>query len=155
QRPLRFSLAWSGTERGTMGAMVHRFVFASLFVTATAYAQAPGDSEMQPEANDGYGAPGNTAPQAQPAVADNPGGGWHAHYHDVMANRWAVGLSVGSMSFAPKDVPDAKTDFAVGQLSLRFRATYHLELEVALGGGTEKLMDGTDGNTEVQTASLG
>jgi hypothetical protein len=132
-----------------MGPMLHRLVIASLFVAATAHAQAPGEEV------EGAGAPGNVAPQPAPVVVDNPCGGWHAHYHDVMANRWAVGLSIGSMSFAPKDTPDAKTDFAVGQLALRYRATYHLELELALGGGSEKLMDGTDGNREAQTVALG
>jgi hypothetical protein len=126
-----------------MEAMVHRLLLASVFVAAsavTALAQAPGEYE-------GAGAPGNVEPQ----VVANPCGACR----DVMATRWAVGLSVGSFSVAPKDTPDASTDFGVGQLALRYRATYHLELELAVGGGTERLMDGSDGSREVQTVALG
>jgi hypothetical protein len=72
-----------------------------------------------------------------------------------MATRLAVGLSIGQFSVAPKAAPDAKSEFGIGQLSLRYRATYHLELELALGGGQEKLMDGSAGDREVQMAALG
>lgn len=113
-----------------------------LLVAATAHAQAPG--EMTPTA---YG-PGAGPSAVEPVV-------YGSDAIPVMANRWAVGLSVGSLSIAPKDSPDNKTDFAVGQLSLRFRATYHLEVELALGGGQEKLQDGTQGDREVSTGMLG
>ena len=129
--------------------MVHRLVLASLFIGATAYAQAPGDTDMQ----DGGGAPGQVAP-----VAANPCGGCPmaaSAPRDVMANRFVVGLSIGSFSLAPQASPDAKSDFGIGQLSFRYRATYHLELELALGGGQEQLMDGTAGDREVQMGSLG
>jgi hypothetical protein len=110
--------------------------------TATAHAQAPGDwAQEGPVAPPGMAAPVAVAVPA-PEVA-------------VMANRWAVGMSVGSLSIAPKDQPDNKTDFGVGELSLRFRATYHLELEVALGGGREQLKDGTQGSRETNTGLLG
>ena len=131
--------------------MVHRLVIASLFIGATAYAQAPGDPDM-----DGGYAPG----QVTPVVTTNPCGGCPyaaamSTPRNVMATRFAVGLSIGSFTLAPQDSPDAKDQFAVGQLSLRYRATYHLELELALGGGQEKLMDGTDGDREVQMAAIG
>jgi hypothetical protein len=71
-----------------------------------------------------------------------------------MANRWAVGLSIGHMSLAPKDTPDNKTEFGVGELSLRFRATLHLELELAVGGGRQTLSDGTQGDLEAHTGML-
>jgi hypothetical protein len=113
-----------------------------LLVAATAHAQAPGD--MTPMA---YG-PGAGPSAVEPVVVASDA-------IPVMANRWAVGLSVGSLSIRPKDAPDNKTDFAIGQLSLRFRATYHLEIELALGGGQEKLQDGTQGDREVSTGELG
>lgn len=111
-------------------------IAAVILASATAYAQAPGETPMAPP----------PAPEATPCVA--------AHI-PVMANRWAVGLSVGSLSIAPKDTPDNKTEFAIGELSIRFRATYHLELELALAGGQQKLQDGTQGNLEVNTGLLG
>jgi hypothetical protein len=70
---------------------------------------------------------------------------------DVMGNRWAVGLSIGSLALAPKGAPEAKTEFGVGELSLRFRATPHLEVEAAFGGGREQLPDGMQGTLEART----
>src|SRR5204863_131225 len=74
-----------------------------------------------------------------------PEGGCAPARASVMANRWAIGLSVGSMSLAPKGSPDDKTDFGVGELALRFRATPHLELELTAGGGRERTADNQDG----------
>ena len=114
-------------------------VLVPLLVAATAHAQAPGETDLAP--------PGMAAPVPMvvaPAPEVSP-----------MANRWAVGLSVGSLSIAPKAQPDNKTEFGVGELSLRFRATYHLELELALGGGREKLQDGTQGPRETNIGMLG
>ena len=103
---------------------------------ATARAQAPGEI-----------APGAPPPPPQ-FVAQGPAP------IDVMANRWAVGLSVGSLSTAPKGTPDDKTQFGIGELALRFRATRHLELELAVGGGREQKSDGSQGDAEVHTAQL-
>jgi len=111
-----------------------------LLVAATAHAQAPG--EMAPDAP--IAPPGMAAPVVV-APAPNP----------VMANRWAVGLSVGSLSIAPKGQPDNKTQFGVGELSLRYRATLHFELELALGGGRQQLQDGSQGDLETNVAMLG
>jgi hypothetical protein len=72
----------------------------------------------------------------------------------VMSRRWAVGLSLGSMTLAPDAQPDDKTAFAVGELALRFRATRHLELELAVGGGREHTADDQDGELAVSTALL-
>lgn len=111
-------------------------IAAVILASATAYAQAPGDTPIAPP----------PAPEAVPcAYAQVP----------VMANRWAVGLSVGSLSVAPKDSPDNKTEFAIGELSIRYRATYHLELELALAGGQQKLQDGSQGDLQVNTGMLG
>ena len=109
-------------------------IAAVILASATAYAQAPGETPMAPP------------PEATPCVAAQI---------PVMANRWAVGLSVGSLSVAPKDTPDNKTEFAIGELSIRYRATYHLEVELALAGGQQRLQDGTDGNLQVNSGLLG
>ena len=115
-----------------------RLVVASLFVTATAFAQAPG--EVEP-----------VAPAPAPAPVVYCGGDVH---ESVMANRWAVGLSVGSLGLAPKDQPNDKTQFGVGELSVRFRATLHLELELAVGGGRQQLQNGQQGDLQVNTGML-
>lgn len=130
--------------------MLLRVVAAGFVVVAataaTAFAQAPGDYQTQPS----YEAqplmpPGYASPQPMVIAPARP---------SVMANRWAIGLSFGQLSLAPKDSPDNKTDFGVGQLSLRFRATLHLELELALGGGRERLPDGTQGDLETKTGMI-
>jgi len=72
-----------------------------------------------------------------------------------MANRWAIGLSLGGMALAPQDTPDDQTHFAIGELALRFRVSRHFELEAAVGGGREQTADHMDGDLEVTTASLG
>jgi hypothetical protein len=129
--------------------MTSRLVAASLFLVAataaTASAQAPG--EMDPQQP-----PVQQMPSAAPG--ETPPCTWAVPHESVMANRWAIGLSVGSLSLAPKDQPDNKTDFGVGELSLRYRATLHLELELAVGGGQQKLQDGTNGDQDVHTGML-
>ena len=122
-----------------MGGMVYRLVVASLFVAATAHAQAPGEVAPAP-------APVAPAAQMDPCAC----GG----YESVMANRWAVGLSFGHMSIAPKATPDDKTEFGVGELSLRFRATLHLELEAAFAGGRQQLGDNTQGDLQFNSGMI-
>ncbi|MBV8756508.1 MAG: hypothetical protein JO257_04510 [Deltaproteobacteria bacterium] len=113
-------------------------IAAVILASASAYAQAPGEVPMGP-------------PPGETPCAYSGGGAQVA----VMANRWAVGLSAGSLSIAPKDSPDNKTEFAIGELSIRYRATYHLEVELALAGGQQKLQDGTQGDLEVNSGQLG
>lgn len=102
-----------------------------LFAAATASAQAPG--EMAPTA---------PLPPAQPAPS-------------VMDHRWAIGLGVGSLGLAPEDNPDAKIEFSIGQLSVRYRATRQLELELAFAGGRQQLDNGQDGDLAVASGTLG
>lgn len=128
-----------------------RLVVGSLFVAATAYAQAPGQDTGQ-MVGEGYGAPGMAAP-VQTDGGCGGGAGWH---RNVMADRWAVGLSVGTLGLGPKNAPSGdQSQFQFGQLSLRFRASLHLELEAAFGGGREDLGHGMQGDSEVQTGALG
>jgi hypothetical protein len=72
----------------------------------------------------------------------------------VMAQRWSIGLSIGSMSLAPESAPERDTQFAVGELALRFRATRRLELELSLGGGREQTADHQEGDHEVAAGAL-
>jgi hypothetical protein len=125
-------------------AAMGKLLVASLFVvgsTAGAFAQTPGDYY-----GDASGAPGMVSPQPVVIVT--------APVRNVMADRWAVGLSIGGVTMAPDSAPDQKTQFDVGELALRFRATPHLELELAVGGGNEKLSDGTKGDNQVTLAAL-
>jgi opacity protein-like surface antigen len=107
-------------------------VLASLFVAHTAFAQAPG--EYQPTPPPGYYAP----PPAQV----------------LPPTHWSIGLAVGSLGLAPQATPDMKTNFAIGELALRYRFV-HFELEGAIGGGREQLPDhGGQGDLEVSTVAL-
>lgn len=108
-------------------------VAAALLAPSLAFAQAPGEELPAP------------APVAQPApvVVVRPA--------PVLASRWSVGISMGALGVAPQASPDDKTNFAVGELQVRYRATRHLELQLAAGGGQQKLEDGTDGDLEIST----
>jgi hypothetical protein len=68
--------------------------------------------------------------------------------------RWSVGFGVGSLSLAPHSAPDVETEYGVGQIAVRYLATRHLEIELALGGGHEKMEDGEDGGREVNQGVL-
>ncbi len=124
--------------------MMLRAAAAAIFVvaatSATALAQAPGEAPVEGGPSM-YDATPGPVPLPVPAPS-------------VMQHRFAVGLSVGSLSVAPKDTPDNKTEFGIGELSIRYRATLHLELELALGGGQQQLPDGTQGTLEAHMASL-
>jgi len=103
----------------------------------TAHAQAPGEVEVVPMTPVTPVGIVQVAPQVSP-----------------MANRWSVGLSMGSVALAPKDSEDA-THFAIGELAVRFRATPHLEIELALGGGRQHEDGMAEGDLEVDTATIG
>lgn len=112
--------------------------FASLLVASTAYAQAPGQYE------EASGAPGMVEPAVvQPTPAPTP-----------TLRRWSVGLGFGSLSLAPHDAPDVETQYGIGQLAVRYLATRHLEIELAVAGGSEQLDDGEQGDREVSQGVL-
>lgn len=115
---------------------------APLFAASLAHAQAPG--EMQPVP---------VAPEAGAAPC-GCGGPQVAARESVMANRWSVGLSLGSMSLAPDGQNDNKTAFGIGELALRFRATPRFELELAAGGGREQRDNNQQGDLQVNTVAL-
>jgi hypothetical protein len=73
-----------------------------------------------------------------------------------MEHRWAIGLSLGGMGVAPEGAPDgSETQFRVGELSVRYRATRRIELQLAMSGGREVLDDNTDGDLATGTVMLG
>lgn len=117
-------------------------LLAASLAAPLAHAQAPGQIAAPPV----VGAPIAAAPVAAPCSGSGP--------ESVMANRWASGLAVGSMSLAPEGSPDDHTTFAVGELALRFRATPHLELALSAGGGRERTADDQDGDLEVSAVAI-
>jgi hypothetical protein len=123
-----------------MHARLLALSLAPLFAASLAHAQAPGEMVPQPMAPDGG------------SVCSAPCG--CRHVESVMENRWAIGLSVGSMSLAPDGQRDSKTSFGVGELALRFRLTPHFEFELSAGGGREQLADNQQGDLEVSTVAL-
>jgi hypothetical protein len=119
-------------------------VLASLFVASTSYAQAPGDyTEGTAAPEEAVAAPGMVAPVV---VAPTP--------PPPRPRRWSVGLGIGSLSLAPHSAPEVETEYGIGQIAVRYLATRHLEIELAFGGGTEKLEDGEEGNREVSQGVL-
>ena len=108
--------------------------FASLFATTTAYAQAPGDYSYE----EPTGAPSMVAPVVVVPTPPPP-----------KPRRLSLGLGFGSLGLAPHSAPEAESEFGIGQLSLRYLATRHLEIELAFAGGREQLGDGVEGDREV------
>lgn len=119
-------------------SLVSAFSLPLLFAPL-AHAQAPGEVAAQPVVM--------VPESACVACGCNRG-------ETVMSRRWAVGLSLGTMTLAPDGAPDDKTAFAIGELALRFRATRHFELELAVGGGRERTSDDQDGDLAVSAAML-
>jgi outer membrane protein with beta-barrel domain len=122
---------------------------APLFVSATAFAQAPGEVEptySQPP-------PPVVQPAPQPVVVDNPCGGCGAV--DPMARRIAIGVNIGGMSVGADHATDAeKAKFHTAELSVRYRFTPHFELELLLAGGRQVLDNGDDGNLAMGGGTL-
>ncbi len=117
--------------------MRYSFVAVALTVlSATAYAQAPGDYDAGPPSGPMPVVDAGLPPSAVPVVVVVP------VHESVMANRWAVGLSLGGMTLQHSGTNEP-SKFNIGELALRFRATLHLELEATLAGGSEK-QDGGD-----------
>ncbi len=115
---------------------------APLLAASAAHAQAPGAVAPEP-----YYSP---APEPAPA---NP-----CSYSSVpvMAHRWAIGLSIGSMGLSPDDAPEgAETRFRIGELAIRYRYSHRVEFELGLSGGREVLESGEDGDLAAGSVTLG
>ena len=119
-----------------------RVTLASLLVASTAYAQAPGEEVYEGE----LAPPSMAAPIAAPVVVVAP---------VAPVRRWSIGLGFGSMELAPHVAPDAVTEFDIASLYVRYRPWRHIELELALGGGSEFDMEnGSYQAREVSSAVL-
>lgn len=113
-----------------------------LFSASTALAQAPGEVAPDPEP---------VPPSASPTITSNP----YSAGIDVMRRRWAVGLNLGGMSLTvDDDATGTETQFRTGELSIRYRATPHFELELLLSGGRQVLEDGEDGELAMGGGTL-
>ncbi|MEJ7599496.1 MAG: hypothetical protein WKG01_16430 [Kofleriaceae bacterium] len=111
-----------------------------LVATATARAQAPGEVAVDP----GYAQPPPAVVVASPAVSP-------------LAQRWAIGLSVGGMGIHPDDgeydnnYDSSESSFRIAELAVRYRASRRIELELSLGGGRE-VVEGSDGSEDGELA---
>jgi hypothetical protein len=143
---------------------------APILAAGSAYAQAPGDVAPQPyyaptpryaqppqpyytpapqpyytPAPQPYYAPPPPPYNAQPA---NPA-------ESVMSHRWAIGLSIGRLGMAPEGAAEgSEARFSVGEISLRYRASRRIELEVSLSGGREVLEDDKEGDLATGSVAL-
>lgn len=106
-----------------------QLILGSLVLASTAYAQAPGETEL---------APPGMAPALVPAAPPPP-----------PMRRWSIGLGIGSLDLAPHAAPENTTEFSIGQLAVRYRATRRLEFELSTAGGQEDLEHGMKGTREV------
>jgi len=104
-------------------------------------------------------APGQVSPELAPAPADPYGSPHGGTRPSVMARRFAIGLGLGGLSVAPADPNSrdgrADTNFRTTELSLRYRISLHLELELALTGGRQALDNRTDGDLAMGGGTLG
>lgn len=136
-----FSPTGLGTRCGPAPGVYLRTVACSLtplLVASLAHAQVPNGV-----ASPSVGAPVTAAPNpasiAEPPVVTEAGPAAPCAdcREPVMANRWSIGVSVGSLSLVPRGSHDNRADFLVGEAELRLRATPHLEFEVASAGGQD------------------
>lgn len=116
---------------------------APLLAASSAYAQAPG--EIAPVAPAPYYAPAPAPAPADPCTSAP----------SVMARRWAIGLSVGSLGVTPEGASqDTETRFRIAELAVRYRATRRLELELAMSGGREVLEHDVEGDLATGSVTL-
>jgi hypothetical protein len=69
-------------------------------------------------------------------------------------HRWSIGVGIGGMGLAPKHNPEAKADFAIAELAIRYQVGRHLQLELGGAGGRQQLEDGSEGSLAVGTIML-
>ena len=105
----------------------------SPLLATTARAQAPGEVAVDPS----YAHPPPAVVVASP------------HQVSPLAQRWAIGLSVGGMGIHPEgdDHDGDESSFRIAELALRFRASRRIDLELSLGGGRE-VVEGADGSED-------
>ncbi len=119
---------------------------APLFLTASAHAQAPGDDSGGN--GDSYAGP-SAAPIVAPQVYVAP---------PPSVGRFSVALGVGSMSLATQNsAAGQSTDFAIGEIALRYRGWRHLELELSFAGGNQQLtaeQGGGEGDLKIAHITL-
>jgi hypothetical protein len=114
-----------------------------LLASASAFAQAPGDYY-----GGGYDAnisPPSMSPYAAPVAPPLP----------ERVRRLSIGLGISHTILAPHRDPENATQFAGGQVAIRYLLGRHFEIELQLGGGQEQLEDGMPGNRELSEAVLG
>jgi hypothetical protein len=141
-----------------------------LLLPAVASANAPGDfdgddaggatsapGETEPavngpssESSESSGSSGSSGLSSVPLETSPPDRPYRERDH-----RLSIGFNFGAMSLAPPGYSNASpTDFDITELALRYRPGDHLELEFALGGGRQKLDDGSKGDLAMGNGTL-
>ena len=69
-------------------------------------------------------------------------------------SRWGIGLRLSSTSFHDEANPEAQTNFGGGGIEIGYRLGARWEFTLALGGGREKLEDGSEGTREMSEGTL-
>jgi hypothetical protein len=86
------------------------------------------------------------APPVAPPPA--PSAGWDG-------SRWGIGLRLSSTSFHDNANPEAPpTNFGGGGIEIGYRLGARWEFTLALGGGQEKLEDGSEGTRQMSEGTL-
>jgi hypothetical protein len=126
---------------------------APLFLAATAHAQAPGDYAQPPgdySEGDTYAGP-SAAPIVPPQVVVAPP-------PPPTVGRLSVALGIGSLSLSPQEtMGDQSTEFAIGEIAVRYRPWRHLELELSFAGGNQQLSEeqgGGEGDLKIAHVTL-
>jgi hypothetical protein len=82
-----------------------------------------------------------------PAPVAPPSEGWDG-------SRWGIGLRLSSTSFHHESTPEQPINFGGGGIEIGYRLGARWELALALGGGREKLEDGSEGTRELGQATI-
>jgi hypothetical protein len=94
------------------------------------------------------GPPGMCDCAAPPPVAPPaPAEGWDG-------SKWGIGLRLSSVTFHDPASPEQPTNFGGGGIEIGYRLGARWELTLALGGGQEKLEDGSEGTRQMSEGTL-
>lgn len=134
----------------TARSLTLSLALAPLLAAATAHAQAPGQvAPIDPDAP--YGTGSTYAPYA-PYAPEDPVVAPVAPVAPQFQHRLGIGASFGFLQVDAAQFGGGVTEFDIGELAIRYRASRRIELELSMSGGREQLPDG--GNGQLATGSV-
>ncbi|MGN6108480.1 MAG: hypothetical protein ACTHU0_25470 [Kofleriaceae bacterium] len=126
---------------------------APLLAAATAHAQAPG--QVAPIDSDApYGAGSTYAPYAPYAPEDPVVAPVAPPVAPQFQHRLGIGASLGFLQVDAAQYGGGVTEFDIGELAIRYRASRRIELELSMSGGREQLPDGGAGQLATGSVAL-